>query len=254
MVVDKVDQAQRCIDHLRSQNVGRATFMVLEKLRDDGMVKGATPENIPRLFDLVTPKEPRFAKAFYKALGNTLVADNLDQANRVAFGQAKRWRVVTLAGQLIETSGAMSGGGTQPFRGAMSSKFAGEAVRPDVLKAYEKDSDDAARKLDEASLALKAAEDELEALVKKAPEIDMSLHKLGLDIDNGTKRIAEAEKRVRDLKSVILLPISSSFLTRGSFPQIAKQAKYRRYCTYICFGRSNCSLRVRVRRSTGEVE
>ena len=32
MVVDKVEDAQACIDYLRKQNVGRASFMVLEKL------------------------------------------------------------------------------------------------------------------------------------------------------------------------------------------------------------------------------
>lgn len=33
--------------------------------------------------------------------------------------QAKRWRVVTLDGKLIETAGTLSGGGQQQLRGAM---------------------------------------------------------------------------------------------------------------------------------------
>jgi len=69
-------------------------------------------KNVPRLFDLIKPKEPRFAAAFYKGVRDTLVADDLDQANRIAFGGQKRWRVVTLAGQLMMASGTMSGGGT----------------------------------------------------------------------------------------------------------------------------------------------
>ncbi|KAJ7901750.1 RecF/RecN/SMC [Mycena olivaceomarginata] len=200
MVVDKVEQAQSCIQHLRDQNLGRATFTVLEKLRTEGMEKISTPENVPRLFDLVQAKEERFAKAFYKALGNTLVANDMDQANRIAFG-AKRWRVVTLAGQLIETTGAMSGGGNQPARGAMSSKFAAEAVRPEVLRALEQDFAEAEKRLEKATTEAQAAEMELNKLKKAVPETETAFQKLGLDIENGKRRISEAEKRISDLKS-----------------------------------------------------
>ena len=49
---------------------------------------------------------------------DTLVASDMDQANRIAYG-AKRYRVVTLNGEMIETSGAMSGGGNQKMQGKM---------------------------------------------------------------------------------------------------------------------------------------
>ena len=63
-----------------------------------------SPEGVPRLFDLVKVKDDGFLPVFYFALRDTLVADNLEQATRIAYGKT-RHRVVTLAGQLIETSG-----------------------------------------------------------------------------------------------------------------------------------------------------
>ncbi|KAK5455556.1 Structural maintenance of chromosomes protein 4, partial [Exophiala xenobiotica] len=59
---------------------------------------------------------------------NTLVAKDLDQSNRIAYG-ARRWRVVTLDGQLIDVSGTISGGDTCVARGAMSSKLVSEMTR-----------------------------------------------------------------------------------------------------------------------------
>jgi structural maintenance of chromosome 4 len=201
LVVDTVEQGQACIEYLRSQNVGRASFIVLEKLsQTNGLDRIETPEKVPRLFDLIKPKDARFLPAFYKGLGNTLVADNLDQANRIAFGGQRRWRVVTLAGQLIDSSGTMSGGGTNVAKGGMSSKLAAEAVSPDVLKRYEKDSEDAARRLDTALQDLRQIEGKIEGMTKSGPQLDMDLEKLNLDIQNGKRRITEAEKRVRDLK------------------------------------------------------
>jgi len=202
MVVDTVGQAQTCIEYLRKNNVGRATFTVLEKLRgNSGMGKFDTPENVPRLFDLIKPKDDAYAPAFFKAVHNTLVANDMEQANRIAFG-AKRWRVVTLDGGLIETSGAMSGGGSAPQRGAMSSKLASNAVSPQVLQGYERDSENAAQQLQKASAELREAEVELDRLKARDPEIDLAYQKLGMDIENVKRRIAEAQKRVNDLRFV----------------------------------------------------
>ncbi|KAF8129892.1 RecF/RecN/SMC [Boletus edulis] len=202
MVVDTVAQGQACINFLRSQNVGRASFMVLEKLSTERVNERIqTPENVPRLYDLIKPKDPKFLPAFYKAAGNTLVADDLEQANRIAFGSAKRWRVVTLAGQLIDSSGTMSGGGNHVARGGMSSKLAADSVRPEVLRQYEQESDAAAREFEEATKALRTLEGEGERLALAGPELEMGVEKLAMAVNNGRKRLEDAEKRVRDLKA-----------------------------------------------------
>lgn len=52
---------------------------------------------VPRLYDLIKVREEALRPAFYYALGNTLVAGDLEQASRIAYGGDRRWsRVVTL--------------------------------------------------------------------------------------------------------------------------------------------------------------
>jgi len=181
--------------------------MVLEKLAKGKPDTSPTPENVPRLYDLVVPKDEKFAPAFLKAIGNTLVAADVEQANRIAFssGGSKRYRVVTLDGALIETSGAMSGGGNQVSRGAMSSKFAPASVSPEVLQQYERDNEQATHKLQQELHGLQRAEAELDSLKTRGPQIDLSLQKLGMDIDNVSRRIAETDKRIRDLRFVCIV-------------------------------------------------
>lgn len=111
LIADTVSQGQAVIEQLRRSG-HRASIFVLEKLGGRDLAPIETPEGVPRLFDLIKPKEARFAPAFFKATGNTLVAKDLQQANRIAYGK-RRWRVVTLGGDLIDVSGAMSGGGTR---------------------------------------------------------------------------------------------------------------------------------------------
>ncbi|KAF8324062.1 RecF/RecN/SMC protein [Clavulina sp. PMI_390] len=202
LVVDTVDQGQACIEYLRKQNVGRASFFVLEKLPADSRLdKIPTPENAPRLFDLIKFKDPKFAPAFYKGLGNTLVATDLDQANRLAYNQQKRWRVVTLEGQLFDTSGTMSGGGTKVARGGMSSKLASDTVEPAVMRQYEQDSEKLQHELDKVLAQRQELEGEVEALQRQTPQTEMAVQKLELDIQNADKRIKEDERRVKELSA-----------------------------------------------------
>lgn len=70
-----------------------------------------SPETVPRLFDLVKTKEEKILPAFYFALRDTLVANDLDQATRIAYGKT-RYRVVTLQGQLLDQSGTCVGAAT----------------------------------------------------------------------------------------------------------------------------------------------
>lgn len=199
LVVDTVEQGQACIEHLRKGNVGRASFMVLEKLPPRDLNPIETPENVPRLFDLIKPKDPRFAPAFYKGLFNTLVADDLAQAQRIGYGK-KRWRVVTLAGQLIDPSGTMSGGGTRVSRGGMSSRFAADKVAPEIVAQYEQDSASAEQAFQSFQQEKREMEAEVTTLRKRIPEIEMSMEKIEMDVQTGSKRVAEAEKRLVELQ------------------------------------------------------
>ena len=117
LVVQNTAGARACIQYLRNNNLGRGTFICLDELKylDKYIEMGfKTPKGALRLLDLVKPKDKRFDRAFFFAIRNTLVTDNLDTATKIAFsgkdGKA-RFRVVTLKGQLIDTSGTMSGGG-----------------------------------------------------------------------------------------------------------------------------------------------
>ena len=120
IVVETTQGAQQCLEYLRINSLGRANFIPLDKMKKGAHDRAVeTPENAPRLFDLIRMKNYNLASAFYLAVGNTLVAPDLETATRWAYEHGKRWRVVTIDGKLIETSGTMAGGGTTVKRGGM---------------------------------------------------------------------------------------------------------------------------------------
>lgn len=197
MVVDTVEVGQQCIDYLRKNNLGRANFILLDRLPKRDMSPISTPENVPRLFDLVKPKEPRFAPAFYSVLRDTLVAKDLQQANRIAYG-ARRWRVVTLDGELIDTSGTMSGGGTRVARGGMSSKLVAETTKEQVIK-LESDRDEMEKKLQMFLERQRQLEFSIREKSNEIPKVETSIQKIGIEIESGRRSLADAQRRLKEL-------------------------------------------------------
>ena len=116
VVVDDDGIAARAIALLKSRRAGRLTFLPLNRLRAGGGGGGALDRGAPtaapgclgRAVDLLS-FEPVYGDVFRHVFGDTLVYADLEQARR-AMG---RQRLVTLEGDLLERSGAMTGGSLQ---------------------------------------------------------------------------------------------------------------------------------------------
>lgn len=196
-VTDTVEAGQQCIEYLRKNNVGRGNFICLDKLRTRDMSPIQTPENAPRLFDLVKTEEDKFRPAFYHAMQDTLVANDLAQANRIAYG-AKRWRVVTLDGELIDKSGTMSGGGTTVKKGLMSSKAVSDISQEQVGK-LETDRDGWEAKFQEFLEYQRECETRLKQLGEEIPQLDTKMQKLHLEIESATRNVADTQRRMKEV-------------------------------------------------------
>lgn len=196
-VTDTVEAGQQCIEYLRKTNLGRGNFMCLDKLRVRDMSPINTPENAPRLFDLVKPKDDKFRPAFYHALQDTLVAKDLAQANRIAYG-AKRWRVVTLAGELIDKSGTMTGGGTTVKRGLMSSKLVADTTKEQVDK-LEQDRDTLEQAFNEFQDRQRELESRLRQVQSMVPQLETKMQKINLEVESSERNLADAQRRIKEL-------------------------------------------------------
>ncbi len=107
VVVDNEHVASQAIEILKSQGRDRATFLPLNKLKpapsrlslpkEKGVIDFAV-----NLMDF----DDKYIDAFFFALGETVVVDNMETAKRLI----GKYRVVTLDGEIFEKSGAITGG------------------------------------------------------------------------------------------------------------------------------------------------
>lgn len=150
-----------------------------------------TPENVSRLVDLIKVNDPKYLTAFYYSLRNTLVANDLEQASRIAYGQSRN-RVVTLKGEIIEVSGTMSGGG-QPLRGRMGSKLT-EEYSSDAIKKMQDNLAVDEQALKEALLRKQELEPQVYELKNKLDKAKNEFNTLKNEINYLKEQIKEYKK------------------------------------------------------------
>ncbi|KAJ6369962.1 hypothetical protein OIU76_028261 [Salix suchowensis] len=205
IVVETTAAAQACVELLRREKLGVATFMILEKQADlSSKMKHnvSTPEGVPRLFDLVKVQDERMKLAFYAALGNTVVAKDLDQATRIAYGGNLEFRrVVTLDGALFEKSGTMSGGGTKPRGGKMGTSIRATSVSGEAVASAEKELSNMVGRLNGIRQRIADAVKHYQASEKAIAHLEMELAKSQKEIDSLNTEHSYLDKQLGSLKA-----------------------------------------------------
>ncbi|CAK9186095.1 unnamed protein product [Ilex paraguariensis] len=205
IVVETPAAAQACVELLRSKNLGVATFMILEKQVDHLprlREKVSTPEGVPRLFDLIKVQDDKMKLAFFAALGNTVVAKDIDQATRIAYSTSKEFRrVVTLDGALFEKSGTMSGGGSKPRGGKMGTSIRASSISAEAVASAENELSVMIEKLSNTRQRIADAVRHYQAAEKAISHMEMELAKSQKEIDSLTSQYGDLEKQLDSLKA-----------------------------------------------------
>ena len=141
VVVDDDRIAARAIDLLKSRRAGRLTFLPLNKIRSQAagggaaMARGRRPEGgngaglIGRAVELIR-YEPIYSDVFGYVFGDTQVFSDLGSARE----QLGRFRAVTLEGELLEKSGAMTGGSFSQRSGGLSFGVSSDSDEAEPLR------------------------------------------------------------------------------------------------------------------------
>lgn len=117
ILTDCPKTSSKCIDYLKKNSIGTATFSALDQKHKYRHADFDFNYPAQRLIDLIEVSDEKFLPAFSDILRDTLVVENSDLANKIAF-TGRGWTVVTLQGHIYRSYGVMTGGG-RPMSGKM---------------------------------------------------------------------------------------------------------------------------------------
>ena len=111
IVTETETDAKRLVEHLRKNNLGRASFLPISSVKGKKLdkVKGSNQGVVGVASDLVK-YDKKYEQIILNLLGRTVIVDNMDTAINVAKQNGYTFRIVTKEGDLINPSGAITGG------------------------------------------------------------------------------------------------------------------------------------------------
>ena len=115
IVTETEDDAKRLVDHLRKNNLGRASFLPISSVRGkkvDRLIKNNLSGVIGIASDLIKT-DKKYEQIVLNLLGKTVIVDNMDTGIILARQNSYSFRIVTLKGDIINASGAITGGSVQ---------------------------------------------------------------------------------------------------------------------------------------------
>lgn len=116
IVMENFDDAQRAINHLKTKRLGRATLLPLDSLRVPSPMSLPRTAGVIGLASALVQTEPHLRRVAEFALNRTLVTEDLPAA-RQAFNTLKGgFTLVTRDGELVRSSGAVTGGQSRRAR------------------------------------------------------------------------------------------------------------------------------------------
>jgi chromosome segregation protein len=211
--------AARAIDLLKSRRAGRLTFLPLNKIRGSGSGSGSAsaagalqrgsgtgagggPGLVGRAVQLIR-HEPIYAEVFLYVFGDTLVFSDLASARR----ELGRCRAVTLDGELLEKSGAMTGGSFQQRSGQLGFGRSSEHDEAEPLRRrlLELGESLVASRRRESELAgqLESRRPQLEQLQRRQAALEAEHSSALRNLEPLQQRLQQQQQRLQQLEQAL---------------------------------------------------
>ncbi|GAA5415077.1 chromosome partition protein Smc [Paraliobacillus ryukyuensis] len=185
IVVDNEKNARDAIQWLKQSNNGRATFLPLQTMRPKSIPTSLLERvnNIDGFVgvaaDLLT-FDQQYQTVINNLLGNTIFADTLKNANEIAKQLERRFRVVTLDGDVVNPGGSMSGGARKKNNQSLFTR--------------EKDLQEVTEKINDYDVRVKQFE-------KKVAQEKQQVEEQELHLEHIRQHLAQLQEQENDLQA-----------------------------------------------------
>lgn len=201
IVTETETDAKRLVEHLRKNNLGRASFLPISSVRGKKLdkIKGNESGVIGIASDLVKYNK-KYEKIILNLLGRTVIVDNMDTAIKVAKQNGYTFRIVTKEGDLINPSGAITGG-------SVAKKTVNILGRGKEIEKLEKEIKNLKQKIEKLENDKQNYEESIEGILELSANLEKELQEI--DITYATEKqkvisinenIEKLEKRLNRLK------------------------------------------------------
>lgn len=205
VVVDTREIAKECVNYLKANNLGRATFYPLDVITPkfvDMSSKNKMKEMdsfIAVASDLVEYDE-KYKNIILNLLGNIAVVEDIDSANNLSSLVDKKYRVVTKDGSVVNVGGSITGGSVKKTS-MNQEKYEIDELRRNIT-TLEESVEKSTRELDDLNKKQKQITSDINQNVIELTKLKEEVN-VKTDLLNKTKeKLSDVTSEISSLNSV----------------------------------------------------
>ena len=195
IVTETEQDAKKLVEYLRKNNIGRASFLPISSVKGKKLdkVKGKDNGFIGIASDLVKYSK-KYEQIILNLLGRTVVVDNMNTAIKLAKNNNYSFRIITLEGDLINPSGAITGG-------SVSKKTVNILGRGREIESLEKQIKKEKEKVEKLKLEKEEYENSIEDILELAQNLEKQLQEIEIEYATKKQKLELIEENIQKIEN-----------------------------------------------------
>lgn len=195
IVTDTEEDAKKLVEHLRKNNLGRASFLPIASVKGKKLekLKGNESGVIGIASDLVKFNK-KYEQIILNLLGRTVIVDNMDTAIKVAKQNGYTFRIVTKDGDLINPSGAITGG-------SVAKKTVNILGRGKEIEKLEKEIKNIKAKIQKLEEEKEEYEQSIEGILELSANLEKELQEIDITYATEKQKMISIDENIQKLQN-----------------------------------------------------
>ena len=197
IVTDTEEDAKKLVEHLRKNNLGRASFLPITSVKGKKLdsIKGKKIGVVGVASDLVK-FDKKYEQIIFSLLGRTVVVDNMQNAINLAKENNYSFRIITIEGDVINPSGAITGG-------SVAKKTVNILGRSREIEVLEKELNGLRNKISKLEEDKEKYVDSSENIIEEVQSLEKQLQEIDITYATEKQRIISIDENIEQIQNRI---------------------------------------------------
>ena len=195
IVTENEETAKKLIEHLRKNNLGRASFLPITSVKGKKLdkIKGKNTGVIGIASDLIKYSK-KYENIIQNLLGRTVIVQDMETAIRVAKDNGYSFRIITVEGDIINPSGAMTGG-------SVAKKTVNILGRGREIEKLQKEIKKLEEQIQKLEKEKETYQESIEHVLEKASSFEKELQEIEITYATGKEKMNSIEENITRLET-----------------------------------------------------
>ena len=197
IVTDTEEDAKKLVEHLRKNNLGRASFLPISSVRGKKLDKIKIKEEgyIGIASDLIK-YDKKYQDIIENLLGRTVIVNKMETAIKIAKQNKYAFRIITLEGDVINPSGAITGG-------SVAKKTVNILGRGREIEKLEKEIKTKNKKIESLEEEKKDFEKSIVDIFEESKNLEKELQEIDITYATEKQKLLSIEQNISKLETRI---------------------------------------------------